>query len=122
MKKSDGAKMRKALPKAPRARARTSDPDTSHRAAKCVTPALRQIQRAVLGFAAERGEQGFSDLDLAKHFDCDGSTYRTRRAELKKLGLIEDSKKRISVRVRSSHAVWKITAAGIKVHRDAAND
>lgn len=73
------------------AHARRDDPDTSHEAAAAVSPLLNEVQRAVLAFAKRRGRDGFTDPELSAYFSCDGSTYRSRRAELVADGLIEDS-------------------------------
>ena len=73
------------------AHARRTDPDTSHWAAKAVTPGLPDLQATVEGFAHWCGPDGFTDLDLSESLDSDTSTYRTRRAELTARNIIVDS-------------------------------
>lgn len=93
-----------------RARARRTDPNTSHAAADFITPALREIQLQVLMWAQRRGS--FTDAELVRHFGG-GSTYRTRRAELVERGLIEDSGERVNVEGhRCKFAVWRLTPSG----------
>jgi hypothetical protein len=95
------------------AHARRGDPDTSHAAAKEVTPHVRGVQKAVLAYAALCGWAGFTDLDLASHFQSQSSSYRSRRAELVDQGLIEDSGERRTVAGGTRrHAVWRITSSG----------
>lgn len=98
------------------ARARNTDPDTSHEAAAVVTPTLRKLQVEVLAFAARRGPQGFTDPELAEHFDCEGSTYRTRRSELVTMGLLMDSGQRRQVAAKRRFAVWRISERGKAEH------
>ena len=91
-----------------------SDPDTSHTAADEVTPRIRELQAAVLGFAADRGMKGFIDPELNDHFQVHSSTYRTRRAELVGMGLIEDSGERVSIGgAGRKHALWRIMGRGV---------
>lgn len=79
----------------PQAHARISDPDTSHAAAKAVTPDITRKQKAVMAFARSRHPSGFTDVELEEHFHDAGSTYRTRRRELVDLGELRDSGERI---------------------------
>lgn len=90
---------------------RRTDPETSRMAAEEVVPKLRKLQAEVLAFAQGCGFVGFTDLDLAKHFNNAGSTYRTRRAELVRLGLIEDSAK-MKIQKGRAHTVWRCTQEG----------
>ena len=90
---------------------RRTDPQTSRMAAEEVVPKLRTLQRQVLAFAQGCGFIGFTDLDLAKHFNNAGSTYRTRRAELVRLGLVEDSGKMRGQKGRA-HTIWRCTQGG----------
>ena len=90
-----------------RAHTRNTDPDTSRAAAENISPRLRELQRQVLVYAETRGRMGFIDPEMAAHFGCHGSTYRTRRSELVDMGLIADTGQR-----RSKHAVWAITDKG----------
>ena len=99
-----------------RAFARRSDPDTSHEAAEAVTPTLRKLQAEVLAFAAMCGPGGFTDPELAEHFDCQVSTYRTRRSELVAMGLLMDSGHRRLNGGSRKFAVWRITERGKAEH------
>jgi hypothetical protein len=71
------------------AHARRSDPDTSHRAAREVTPHTDTIRADVERWARGRGPEGFIDDELSAAFDAsDSSSYRTRRAELTDAGRV----------------------------------
>jgi len=87
---------------------RSNDPETSREAAKLVAPHLNALQKQVLDYAVSKGEVGFTDLDLNRHFDCTGSTYRTRRAELVDRGLIKRSGCRLRIGKRA-YVIWEIT-------------
>lgn len=96
------------------ARARHSDPSTSHEAACAISASLPQKQVAVLRFAARRGDQGFIDPELQANFADHSSTYRTRRAELASAGYIENTgDKRRDGAAGRRHIVWRITAMGV---------
>lgn len=91
------------------ARARRSDPITSHHAADAITPSLSEIQRDVMRYAAARGPDGFTDLELEESFGDHGATYRTRRAELVELRMIRDSGRRVRLEGdRRKRIVWVI--------------
>ena len=105
----------------PRAVARRDDLDTSHLAAEDITPRIRILQAAVLSFAASCRPFGFTDPAMNDHFDTHSSTYRTRRAELVVLGLIEDSGERVCIGPSGrKHAVWRITDRGLAKHLELA--
>jgi hypothetical protein len=71
--------------------ARSTDPQTSHDAAKAVTPKTGTIRQLVAAFALMRPD-GFIDEELSDHFgDSEHSSYRTRRAELAAAKYILDS-------------------------------
>lgn len=94
--------------------ARRSDPDTSHAAANDVSPFLVGIQAAVLDYAAECEPGGFIDPMLNARFDCAGSSYRSRRAELVDRGLIADTGARRTLDGKGRRfIVWRITPAGL---------
>lgn len=96
--------------------ARRNDPDTSHAAAADITPRLRELQQAVLEYAAERGSDGFTDPQMNAHFATHGSTYRTRRSELVAKGFILDTGRRCSAGEGGrKHAIWAIALAGENV-------
>lgn len=97
-------------------RARRADPDASHHAANFIAPALREIQLQVLTWAQRRADayEGgmFTDMELLKAFGG-GSTYRTRRAELVQMGLMQDSGARISVPGhKCKFTLWELTPSG----------
>lgn len=97
----------------PLAHARRTDPDTSREAANDISSALRQIQIAVLQFAAMCGVRGFTDPELSDYFDTTSSTYRTRRSELVTMGMVEDTGERVAVGPKGRrHAIWRITPKG----------
>lgn len=54
---------------------------------------------------ARNKPKGFTDVDLNKFFNCTGSTFRSRRAELVTKGLIVDSWQREKINGRK-HIVW----------------
>lgn len=96
--------------------ARRTDPDTSHAAAAEITPRLRELQLAVLDYAASRGPDGFTDPEMNAHFVTTSSTYRTRRSELVGKGFILDTgRRRVAGEGGRKHAVWAITLRGENV-------
>lgn len=97
--------------------ARNTDPDTSHLAAEVIGPSVRELQRKVLTYAAQRGLGGFIDPEMNEDFGTHSSTFRTRRSELVALGMIEDTGERLSIGGRGrKHAVWRITDKGFAKH------
>jgi len=101
------------------AHARASDPDTSHEAAESLSPRLRQLQGLVLDYAASQPD-GFTDVDLNRHFDTHGSTYRTRRSELVAKGYVRDTGERRAYGPDGSgrrHVIWQITLEGLKANQ-----
>jgi hypothetical protein len=102
----------------PEAHARPHDPDTSHDAAKSLSPRLRQLQALVLDYAASQPD-GFTDVDMNQHFDTHASTYRTRRSELVEQGYIRDSGERQAYGANGTgrrHVIWQITLEGLKAN------
>jgi hypothetical protein len=96
------------------AKARRTDPRTSHEAAQAVTPSLTAVQRRVMRYAQAKGQ--FIDLDLEVHAGDHGSTLRTRRRELVDLGLLRDSggTRRPEGRARR-FIIWTLTPKGAAV-------
>ena len=88
---------------------RRTDPVTSRQAAEGVIDKITDIQQKVLDYALDRGYIGFNDEQLNIYFNTHKSTYRSRRAELVKKGLIVDSGK-----TRDKMTVW--------VHKEFSND
>lgn len=101
----------------PRARARRTDPVTSHDAADGVTPHLSVLQRQVLGWAV-RQVGGFIDPELQDFFDNPGSTHRTRRCELVDLGLIKPVGVRAYEDKKFGFTVWAATPKGHRVYQE----
>jgi hypothetical protein len=97
----------------PQAHARRDDIDTSNAAAEEITPHIRELQAKVLEYARSRGCDGFTDLDLNRHFSTTSSTYRTRRSELVGKGLVEDSGNRVCIGQGRRHALWRVTDKGL---------
>ena len=64
---------------------------TSIEAAQSVFPHLREIHIEILKYAIDQGYTGFTDIDLNRYFKTEMSTYRARRSELEKAGLIVDT-------------------------------
>lgn len=105
--------------------ARRDDPDTSREAAESITPRIRQLQLAVLAYAASCEQVGFTDPAMNAHFGVTSSTYRTRRAELVDLGLVYDTGERVALGAGGGrkHAVWRVTSKGtalLQERRDEA--
>jgi hypothetical protein len=69
-------------------RFRKTDPETSHN--KLSAERITRIQQDILTYVL-RYPGGVTDLDLQNHFNDQGSTYRTRRAELVKGRFLKDS-------------------------------
>ena len=95
------------------ARARTTDPATSHEAAKKVTNTLR-VQNIILSILWARGP--LTDPQIAEHYYnrvADGSApkasdsgLRTRRAELDKKGLVHPTGEREKLDTGRTATVW----------------
>lgn len=87
-------------------RARPTDPETSHAAARSIHGGLTDIQRRVLEFYRARGWPGATDEELSDALGCHGSTLRTRRSELTDAGLIVDSGERRKLKSGRRGVVW----------------
>ncbi len=70
---------------------RRNSRETSIEAARSVHPSLSAIALEVLRYAYDQGYAGFTDIQLAIDLDCETSTYRSRRADLTRLGYIVDN-------------------------------
>lgn len=98
-------------PERARAPTRRSDPDTSHKAAETVSPALPSIRARVLEFALAAGKRGFIDGDLVKAFrEHPESSFRKRRSELSEERWVLDSGDRRDNDFGNEEIVW--------IHRD----
>lgn len=92
---------------------RTTDPETSKEAAASVAPKLSALQERVLTFAVACGPTGFTDREMVKAMGVGSdSTWRTRRSELVKRGLIEDTG--ITTREINGrrHTIWRVVPHG----------
>jgi len=92
------------------ARARASDPWTSHAAAQSLeSDKIRQSQEAVLSFLRRHG--GMDDSSLVKLYSGSPqqspSGLRTRRAELVEKGLVRDSGKTVTLPSGRRAIVWE---------------
>lgn len=85
---------------------RRHDPDTSKEAADFIEPKRNLLQEDVLNYAFDQGEKGFTDEQLSNAFNCSGSTYRTRRAELTAKGLIVPTQRRARLASGRRAVVW----------------
>lgn len=85
---------------------RRHDPDTSKQAAESIVDDLTLLQEDVLAYAWDKGGDGFTDHELSRDFNCFGSTYRSRRAELTKLGKIIPTDKRSRTPSGRNAVVW----------------
>lgn len=97
-------------------RTRRKDPHTSHEAVATLELRMTKLRRDTL--QCFRGRPLLTDLELQALCDNHGSTYRTRRDELVKMGMIEDSNMRVfqtSPRRKNptKRIVWRITFAGL---------
>lgn len=85
---------------------RKHDPDTSKKAAESIVNSLTTLQADVLAYASDKGPEGFTDEELSQDFHCFGSTYRSRRSELTKKGMIVPTEKRRKMQSGRSAIVW----------------
>lgn len=86
------------------------DPETSREAIESIADRLTSLQGAVLDALREAGPTGLADFQLAALFpQASYSTYRTRRGELVKQGLVRDTGRR-TFRLGSPrrHVVWAL--------------
>jgi hypothetical protein len=108
-----------------KAHARTTDPSTSHEAAASVVK-LTDKRRAVLEVMLNV-EGPICDADLMSAYDDEQderddlvrpeqsvSGIRTRRSELVRMGLVEDSGDRVTIHGRQ-HTLWQLTERGFEV-------
>jgi hypothetical protein len=90
----------------PVAHARRTDPSTSHEAAAEVTKKLTAYQESVMNLFLIRGEM--TDVDLQNYYGLSaGSTFRTRRSELVKMGKLRNSGRK-RVQDGSNRIIWEI--------------
>lgn len=85
---------------------RRENPHTSKEAAASIEGARTRIQGEVINYALLRAAEGFTDEDLSRWFCCNGSTYRTRRAELTAQGIIIPTGRRSRLKSGRNAVVW----------------
>ena len=90
---------------------RTTDPDTSRKAAER-TPSLRAHDRRSALLALRDHPEGLTDFELGDLIDRQQTSAGKRRGELRDLGLVRDSGARRASPSGSSAIVWQITEAG----------
>ena len=88
---------------------RRGDPATSRAAAQAILAQLPTLQQAVYAYAYAQGSHGFSDDQMMQYFQSTRSTYRTRRSELTRAGLIMDTGRTRMLPTRRSAIIWAIT-------------
>ena len=88
---------------------RKGDPLTSRAAAQSILAQLPALQQAVYAYAYACGPHGFTDDEMMTDFGSTRSTYRTRRSELTRAGLIMDTGRTRLLPTRRSAIVWAIT-------------
>jgi len=88
---------------------RKGDPLTSRIAAQAILALLPALQQAVYAYAYAQGPDGFTDDDMMDHFGSIRSTYRTRRSELTRAGLIMDTGRTRMLPTGRSAIIWAIT-------------
>ena len=88
---------------------RRGDPETSRAAAQAILALLPDLQQAVYAYAYAQGSDGFTDEEMLRHFNSTRSTYRTRRSELTRAGLIMDTGRTRVLPTRRNAIIWAIT-------------
>jgi hypothetical protein len=76
---------------------------TSIEAAQSIFPHLRKLHIEILRYAIDMGYNGFTDIEMNRHFNTEMSSYRARRSELEKAGLIVDSGRRVKFPERGNN-------------------
>jgi len=86
---------------------------TSIMAAEAIYPHLSIFHNRVIDYAREVGMSGFTDVEMNEHFGTIKSTYRARRSEATREGIIVNSgvtRKHHTDTYGREHTVW--------VHKD----
>lgn len=96
--------------------ARSSDPETSHAAARDATMSASAGRLLALRTLSERGPR--TDFELAEITGWQQTSIGKRRGECAAAGLVEKTEQRRPSPSGSSAIVWKITAAGYEFLRD----
>ncbi len=90
---------------------------TSMEAAEALAPKLGRLQKIVLDAISNAGARGLTTNELADHLGIDRSAVQPRTSELKRQGLIKDSKDRRPNSNGKRAIVW--VATGEKGGADA---
>lgn len=95
--------------------ARSTDPGTSHLAAKNARRNLGASHRTVLAALVRAGDRGLTDFELAAQTGRKQTSFGVRRGELVKAGLVHRTGDTRPSDTQSDAAVWAITTAGLEV-------
>lgn len=95
--------------------ARSTDPHTSHLAARNARRNLGAAHRTVLAVLVRAGERGLTDFELAAQTGRKQTSFGVRRGELVKAGLVHRTEHTRPSDTDSAAAVWAITQAGLEV-------
>jgi predicted transcriptional regulator len=74
---------------------------------------MTPLWQAVYDYALTRAD--FTDWELCQHFGNHGSTYRTRRSELVRMGLLRKTERRRPNGKGNREVVWTATALDERV-------
>lgn len=88
---------------------RSQDQPTSIMAARQIVPMITEFKKRVIAYAMSKGHEGFCDAEMNNFFGEINSSYRTRRADLTRDGIILNSG-RTKKYGRAKHIIW--------VHKD----
>lgn len=95
--------------------ARSTDPGTSHLAARNARRRLGANQRTVLAALVAAGDRGLTDFELAELTGRKQTSFGVRRGELVKAGLAHNTGTTRLSDTDSAAAVWAVTQAGLEV-------
>lgn len=94
------------------ARARASDPDTSHQAAQDARGLAAQHERAIIRALHQRGRKGGTKDELGADTGLEPVQVARRMAGLRESGAVVDSGRRRKTRSGRDATVWAITQGG----------
>jgi len=106
-------------------RARKTDPETSHLAAKRAGRNAYTARVVVLRLLVEHGpltDQGMEQLAKQRKYPVSPSGLRSRRVELKRKGLVRSTGRYAEILSGGKAEVWEITAAGVREYHEAMRD
>ena len=90
--------------------ARTTDPDTSHAAARDARALSSPHRRLALQVLREAGDHGLTDFELAARTGVPQTSIGVRRKELVRAGLVEPTDERRLSPSGSKAIVWRVAA------------